>query len=69
MGNLCFGGFLAAGGLGFALAALLGGRKPPSRADDPTGFENPSDDRKRRLPLILFGILFALLGLFIMAFK
>ena len=70
MGNLCFGGLLAVGGLGFAFAALAAGRKrPPSQAESPEVFENASYHRKARLPLFLFGILFALFGLFIMAFK
>lgn len=70
MGNLFFGGLLIAGGLGFAFAALVAGRnRPPSRAHGPDAPENASYHRKARLPLFLFGILFALFGLFIMAFK
>jgi hypothetical protein len=69
MGNLCMGGLLAAGGLGFALAALVGGgKKPPAAGDDPIGYAIAQSNRKGRWPLFVFGLLFALFGVFIMVF-
>jgi hypothetical protein len=69
MGNICFGGLLAAGGLGFALAALLGSGQKPPQIPDPVASASDTYDRKARWPLFLFGILFALFGVFIIAYK
>jgi hypothetical protein len=70
MGNICSGAVLAAIGVSFSLAALLGtAKQPPSKVDDPIGYEIYRHNQRGRLPLFLFGLFFALFGGFIMAFK
>jgi hypothetical protein len=69
MGNICSGAVLAAIGLSFSLAALVGAAgQPSSEVDDPIGYEIARHNRKGRWPLFFFGVFFTLFGCFIMAY-